>query len=288
MTDPPPWVAGALPGVVATGHRARWGFRHETWIVDADGRRRVLQRRVDGSDPTDDVSRLTRRLVRDAGLPTPEPERRDGSTPGSAVVVVELPFVDAQVAAELLDAPRGATTVGRLCGSIAVRLRSIDVRGVELVATWTSGARLRTAAEHWLTHLPAPARADTRRSVEQALTRASEMLDADTPGLAHGDLAPVNVLVRDGEVAAVLDLDRAQLAHPAYDAAWFAWVVSFHHPRVAGTACAAYTAAAGVPTGKDALGWLWPLLLLERLAEATDTGERAMWADRLVGRGRSI
>ena len=114
------------------------------------------------------------------------------------------------------------------------------------------------------------------------------MLDADTPGLAHGDLAPVNVLVRDGELAAVLDLDRAQLAHPAYDAAWFSWVVSFHHPRVAGTACAAYTAAAGVPTGKEALGWLWPLLLLERLAEATDTGERAMWADRLVGRGRSI
>ncbi len=270
-----------------TARRARWGFRHETWIVERnDGRRAVLQRRVDGSDPTRRGARVVRDLVRAAGVATPEPVRRAISAPGHAGIVVELPFIDAEVAAELLRTPSGAATVGRLCGSIAHRLGTIDVAGEALADTWTSGARLRAAVERWLALLPDPIPADTRAAVERALARASSMLDADpgAAGLAHGDLAPVNILVRDEHVAAVLDLERAQLAHPAYDAAWFAWVVTFHHPEVARAACSAYTAAAGVSTGEAALGWLWPLLLLERLSETTDD-ERASWADRLVGRG---
>jgi aminoglycoside phosphotransferase (APT) family kinase protein len=285
LDECPVWVLEAVRGGIVTARRARWGFRHETWIVERPGgERMVLQRRVDGSDPTLGRARIVRELVRAASVPTPEPVRRHVPTPGSSGLVVELPFVDAQVGAELLPVPHGAETVGRLCGSIAVRLGGIDVRGLRLADTWASGARLRTAAGRWLELLPASAPSGTRRSVEQAISRASVMLDADPPGLAHGDLAPVNVLVRDGDLAAVLDLDRAQIAHPAYDAAWFAWVVTFHHPRLADTACAAYTAAAGVPTGEEALGWLWSLLLLERLAEAADPRERSMWADRLVGR----
>ena len=189
------------------------------------------------------------------------------------------------MAAELLGTPRGAATVGRLCGSIALRLGAIDVADVELADTWASGRRLRAAVERWLAHLPEPVPAGSRVTVERALARASSTLDADAAVLAHGDLAPVNVLVRDEAVAAVLDLERAQLAHRAYDAAWFAWVVTFHHPEVAGAACAAYAAASGVPTGEAALGWLWPLLLVERMAEAAGGQERAMWAARLAGLG---
>jgi aminoglycoside phosphotransferase (APT) family kinase protein len=199
-------------------------------------------------------------------------------------MIVELPFVDALVATELLRTQRGAATVGRLCGSVAHRLGEIDVAGVDLADTWTSGPRLRAAVERWLALLPEPVPAGTRTTVEGSLARAAPMLGADTPWLAHGDLAPVNVLVQHEAVAAVLDLERAQLAHPAYDAAWFAWVVTFHHPEVAAAACAAYAAASGVPTGEAALGWLWPLLLLERTAEAAGDQQRAMWAGRLASR----
>jgi aminoglycoside phosphotransferase (APT) family kinase protein len=72
-----------------------------------------------------------------------------------------------------------------------------------------------------------------------SLRRAALEVETVLPRFAHGDLAPVNLLVRDGRVAAVLDLDRARLAHPLHDAAWFAWVVSFHHRDVAGAAWSA-------------------------------------------------
>ena len=84
-------------------------------------------------------------------------------------------------------------------------------------------------------------------------------------------------------MAAVLDLDRARLAHPLYVAAWFAWVVSFHHRDVAGAAWSAYAQAAGLgATSPAVLAWLWPLQLLDRLAEAPDAAERTLWAGRLA------
>ncbi len=109
------------------------------------------------------------------------------------------------------------------------------------------------------------------------------------PHFAHGDLAPVNLLVRDGRVAAVLDLDRARLAHPLYDAAWFAWVVAFHHGDVVEATWSAYAEAGRVDVRAPvALALLWPLQLAERLAEALDAGERAMWADRLATTGDDL
>jgi aminoglycoside phosphotransferase (APT) family kinase protein len=108
------------------------------------------------------------------------------------------------------------------------------------------------------------------------------------PRFAHGDLAPVNLLVQDGRVAAVLDLDGARLAHPLFDAAWLAWIISFHHGDVAEAAWGAYARAVGAGVRSPAaLAWLWPLQLLERLAEARGEDERATWADRLVAVPRS-
>jgi aminoglycoside phosphotransferase (APT) family kinase protein len=103
------------------------------------------------------------------------------------------------------------------------------------------------------------------------------------PLVVHGDLVPVNLLVADDRLTALLDLDRVQLAHPLYDAAWFAWVVSHYHADVAGVACDAYARASGVAVRPLArLAWLWPLQLLERLAEAQDGQERDAWAARLA------
>ncbi len=100
---------------------------------------------------------------------------------------------------------------------------------------------------------------------------------------AHGDLAPVNVLVRGTDVAAVLDLDRARLAHPLFDGAWFAWVVGHHHPDMARTAWRSFADVAGLPEREPrAFAWLQPLQLLERLATADAAADRARWAARLA------
>jgi len=277
----PGWLVDALGEPVASARPARWGFRHETWIAEgASGRTAVLQRRVDGSDPTEAGPRAVRERVRAAGLPVPEPVRTIRVAGG---VVVILPLVQGTVAAERLGTRLGAALVGRTCGEISDRLGRLDTSALSLPASWATGCELRAST---LTHLQTVGTSlslGTRRWLGLALDRAVPELDAATPQPVHGDLAPVNVLVRNARLVAVLDLDRVQMAHPLYDAAWFAWVVWFHHPDVADAACDAFALVAGRPSRPRAdLAWMWPLQLLERMAEAQTEPERAMWQGRLA------
>lgn len=240
--------------------RARWGFRHRTWIADTgDGHRLVVQRRADGSDPTTPAAVAVRQRVRDAGLLVPEPLRCSPDAGGAATVI--LPFIVGTVAADLLETDGGAMVAGRACGEVAARLAAIDPAGLGLPGTWSSGSALQAAVRAWVAALDPGPVDDTRAriggAIEHAVRRAAREVDASGPRFAHGDLAPVNVLVRDGRVAAVLDLDRARPAHPSYDAAWFA------------------------------LAWLWPPLLLERSAETLDDAERARWSERLAALARA-
>lgn len=280
--EPPPWVVEALGADVRSATRARWGFRHETWLVDRGGERLVVQRRVDGSDPTLPPHPAIRRMVRDAGLPVPEPVRV--RWPGDDVVVV-LPKVDGTVGAELLRDGRGAAIVGRACGWVAARLASID--------PGTMGLRSRPGADDLTGELAASAGVagfdglpgTLREPTARYLRQARPLLDATPLVVAHGDLAPVNILVRDDRVVAVLDLDRARLAHRDYDAAWFAWVVSTHHPELASEAWRGYADAAG-QSGRPGLSipdvaWLWRLQLLERVREAATDHERDRWLAHL-------
>jgi aminoglycoside phosphotransferase (APT) family kinase protein len=268
---PPPWVTAACDEPPRSARRARWGFRHESWIVELPERRRVVvQRRTDGTDPTTASARTVRERVRATGLAVPEPERVRGIA-GAPVVV--LPWIEGVVAADLLATRDGATAAGRACGEVAARLAAVDGSGLTPPDPDASADALREA-------LP---RGSSPSWVIDAILRAVDETRARGSRFAHGDLAPVNVLVADGRAVAVLDLDRARLAHPWYDAAWFGWVVSVHHPGVAEVAWAAFGAASGLGrTPIDALAWLWPLQLSERVAEARDDAERETWSGRLA------
>jgi aminoglycoside phosphotransferase (APT) family kinase protein len=276
----PTWVAAACDGALTAARRARWGFRHETWLVDlVDGRRVVIQQRADGSDPLAADARAVRGRVRATGIDVPEPvsvQRIDGA------VVAVLPFIEGVVAAAQLATDEGASSAGRACGEVATRLATVDPAGLRLSGTWDSGPALLAAVTGWAAGLdPAPA-GDARRRLSRVTERAAREIDAAGPCFAHGDLAPVNVLVADGRPAAVLDLDRARRAHPRYDAAWFAWVITFHHPGTATAAWRAFALAGPADEPVRAVSWLWPLLLLERVAEAVDDAERERWSQRLA------
>jgi Ser/Thr protein kinase RdoA (MazF antagonist) len=52
-------------------------------------------------------------------------------------------------------------------------------------------------------------------------------------GLSHGDFAPVNGLIDDGRVAAVIDLAEVARRHRLVDPAWWLLVVRHHHPDAA-------------------------------------------------------
>ena len=295
LDDIPAWLAAACGGEPYAAERARWGFRHETWLVTAvGGQRLVVQRRADGPSPASRGPALVRGFVRDAGLRVPEPA--DAGSDETGRLLVTMPLVVGTVAADLLGDAAGAERAGALCGSVAARLTLIDPAWIGAVAPswaglrgpWTSGERLLAETRVWLDAvagaLPAGAQPELLALAERAAAETAE----SGARFAHGDLAPVNVLAApapDGTIAAVLDLDRARLAHAGYDAAWFGWVLEHHHPETASAAMHGYAGACGAAVTPAAAAWLRPLVLLERLAEvdvATRPEEHDRWAARLA------
>lgn len=262
-----------------TGQRAAWGFVHDTWLLARGGRTLVAQRRADRSDPAGPRPRRVREAVRAAGVPVPEPTLV-GRDAGHAVVT--LPFLPGRPGPELLADDAGAERVGRLCGRLDARLAGVDPAGLGLSTAWASGEALRRAGGRWIGRCAGLLHVGEAEALAGRLEAGGRALDAAPARFAHGDLAPVNVLVLDDAVVAVLDLDHARLAHPLFDAAWFTWVVTHHHPGVARAAWRGYAAAAGLaPDLPEAFSWLQPVQLLERAAGARRPAERATWVGRL-------
>ena len=279
--DPiPRWALAACPGGVLAGARAPWGFTHETWILTPrTGPPIAVQRRRDRSDPTRPRARAIRAAVRATGVPVPEPARIDA---GGRRPVLVLPFVPGVPAASMLGSDAVAEAAGSLCGRVAATLAGTSLAGLHLGGAWTSGRALRAAGRTWAGRCSGLLAERSLRALDAVLEQAATEADAAPAAFAHGDLAPVNILVHAGRVAAVLDLDRARAAPPDYDAAWFLWVVGYHHPEVVAVAWAGYARGADLPPGlPPATAWLQPLQLLELASSSRDTEERSRWAARL-------
>jgi aminoglycoside phosphotransferase (APT) family kinase protein len=276
----PHWARAACPGDVVSGVRAAWGFTHETWIVTrASGAVVAVQRRRDRSDPTRPRARAVREALRAAGLPVPEPS---SAPPDGAHPVMVLPLMVGEPAAALLGAAGGAEEAGVLCAGVAAALARIAPDGLGLPGTWASGERLGAAGRTWVSRCAGSLHARSLRTIDSVLETAAAEADGASGRLVHGDLAPVNILVQHGRVSAILDLDRARVAHPLFDAAWFLWVVTHHHPHVAQAAWRGYARGARLPLQvPTAFAWLQPLQLLERAATAHSRPERDTWAARL-------
>jgi aminoglycoside phosphotransferase (APT) family kinase protein len=279
-TPIPCWARAACPDDVVSGVRAAWGFTHETWIVTrAGGRALAVQRRRDRSDPTRPGARAVREALRAAGLPVPEPS---SAPPDGAHAVMVLPLMVGEPAAALLGRAGGAEEAGVLCAGVAAQLAGIVPDGLGLPRTWASGRRLGAAGRTWVSRCAGSLHARSLRTIDTVLETAAAETDLASGRLVHGDLAPVNILVQHGRVTAILDLDRARVAHPLFDAAWFMWVVTHHHPQVAEAAWRGYARGARLPLRvPTAFAWLQPLQLLERAATAQSRSERDTWAARL-------
>jgi aminoglycoside phosphotransferase (APT) family kinase protein len=103
--------------------------------------------------------------------------------------------------------------------------------------------------------------------------------------VSHGDLAPVNLVVRDGALAGVLDLERMRLAPAAFDAAWFRYLVQLHHPERQQAVWPPFAAARDLPGTSDTtavLDDLAALACLELAATAPTSPARATWTLRFV------
>jgi len=193
-------------------------------------------------------------------------------------------FVDGRPGNELLGSDAEAAALGTIAGSIALAVARISPTGLRLGRLWADADRLGAAAETWMRSTTAELRPEAAKAGSALAARVPWLFAASPVAVAHGDLAPVNLLVRDGVLVALLDLERMRLAPAAFDVAWFRYVVRLHHPgRWAATGPALMAARDLADHDETArlLDDLAALACLERAAIGGGGSERRAWIERL-------
>jgi aminoglycoside phosphotransferase (APT) family kinase protein len=270
----PPWAA-TTRSVRVVGHAAEAWFVVQ-WSVGATAaERRAMGRRL----------RLGRDVARLAPW-LPVPEVLGGDSRGPRPFVVSR-FVPGIAGRELLGDDASAELVGSAAGLVARDIAGVPTAGLRLFRTWADPDRLGAAAGRWLEAARPVVDAIVARAVRGVVERLPDSFVGVRPVFAHGDLAPVNVLIRDGAVVALLDLERARLAHPLFDAAWWNWIIRYHHPARRPATSRAFLSAAGIDQSAGTLAQLNLLAVLQCLEvlAATPPGRgeaRREWANRVV------
>jgi aldose 1-epimerase len=176
-----------------------------------------------------------------------------------------------------------AVELGSAAGSVARSFAAVPIAGLRLDRTWAEAGSLAAVARRWLPR--AIELLDTARaaSLERVVSEIPAWFGEPRAGLAHGDLCPVNLVLEGATVVAVLDLERARIAHPLFDAAWWHWILRYHHPDVQEPAAAAFRAVAGIAEADlPILDQLAVIQCLEMAARAgVAPGARAEWGAKL-------
>ncbi len=226
--------------------------------------------------------RLGRRLRSSApGLPIPEVL---GGDPGAAVPFLVTRYVAGTAGNDRLADAEGASELGRLAGEAAATVAAVPGRGLRCSRRWADAGLLARAAAGWLREARPHLSSVEHVEIAAVVRRVPGLVGSTPPVLAHGDLAPVNLVIEGGRLAALLDLERMRLAPPLFDAAWFRLMIRHHHPERWREAGPAFLTATGV--GEDSgtgaiLDDLAVLACLERLAELPSRSpNRGTWARR--------
>ena len=173
----PAWLTALFPNTLSGAVPLPWGFTNESWQVTlVDGRRlavtRLVHPRAAGVIPAR-VAAMSPRLEA-AGLPAPVVVDGPSAWPPNVLITS---FIDGRPGSALLGNPRGARTVGRLCGVAWRRMGLVDTSGLSLPTRWADPGALSAAAVGWArraaTALTAP---------EQTYVRGSGRVDPTLAG----------------------------------------------------------------------------------------------------------
>jgi aminoglycoside phosphotransferase (APT) family kinase protein len=209
-----------------------------------------------------------------AGIPLPWV--RDFNMDGDPAWVIYdvLPGVPVPAAGEPGPGGPRFPQMARIMGELLAAFRRLPVASLELDQLWADPARLAASAAGWAQQL--------------SITNTDHYLDA-VPGLfagrpvvlAHGDFAPVNVLTDGANVTGLLDFEAVRLADPLFDAAWWAWSVSFSSPDALEEAWA-FLAGAGLDAAEPGLADRVRALQVLRMLEQLATGNLSPGIARIV------
>ncbi|HTE65101.1 MAG TPA: phosphotransferase [Candidatus Binatia bacterium] len=267
----PAWIGELLaPAQVSEASRLGWGFRNESWKVVLAGGQEIAVTRLADAEAASSISTLTRLVgarLRAAGVPTPAVIETGGATT-APIMLTE--FVAGTAGAALLDEPGGSGVVGSVLGATWRRLAAVNPAGLPISSTWAAADVLVASSVERLDRAAPRLAGPERRQVAAAIDSAGVLLAGRPPGFVHGDLVPVNIVVRDRALAALLDFEFARIADPLLDAAWFDCILAFHHPADEPIAWRAFVASAGLDDREPATHDLLRVLPIVRLLELLD------------------
>lgn len=246
-------IAGAP---VLAAERCGWGFENETLLATLAGGRRVIIQRLAPRAALGRALRLAQQLparLARVGIRSPQQLAADAAaTPPFAV----REYLPGDPGATLMGALPGARVVARAMGALLPLLAGLPTDGLDLDKTWAAPAPLMHAAKLWLGRCQAHLDAAEIAIVAGTIAELPAHFAERPAVFAHGDFCPVNVLVERRDAASLdaglavvglIDLEFTRLADALFDAAWWGWVVRFHHYERWLAAWPELLAAAGLP-----------------------------------------
>ena len=217
----------------------------------------------------------------------PTAEVLDGNARAVVPFMVST-YVPGESGVSLLGGDDEATILlGRRMGALARDLRLVPTTGLRLPKTWADDSRLAAAARRWMGRAADLLEPTAMAAIDRLIERLPLVFAGRHATFAHGDLAPVNVLLRAGVLVALLDLERARIAHPLFDAAWFRLIVRTHHPERWRILQPTFLRAAGIAESPDVWATLDLLAVLQCLESIdglprSQAPFRSEWASRAL------
>jgi aminoglycoside phosphotransferase (APT) family kinase protein len=280
-------AVGARVDTVTTS----FGDASSTWhLVLGDGRA-VAARRIDHPDGGIAAHRLVTITNRLAEHHIPVAAPATAHKIGDSWWLL-TPWIEGRSGRDDLAAPDTAVRLAKSMGELAARLREIPPGAVgtspAAVGAFAGDGLRSSVISRWkaaLGEVEAGLPVHAQNVIRTRLAQLSTIGDWD-PVVAHGDFAPVNVVLDDaGHIAALLDLDRVGPGPPETDVAWWGWVVRHHHPEVWWASMPTFLEAAGADTesvARERRAALVLAALTWATARGSDAGNQGPWLARLV------
>jgi aminoglycoside phosphotransferase (APT) family kinase protein len=293
---------------VVAAELCRWGFENRTVIATLEDDRRLVVQRINSRAAAGHKLHLARVLpdrLAAVGVRAPRLLSADAAAEPPYAVREYLP---GESAASLMGTVAGAIQVARAMGALLPQLALVEIAGAGLSHAWASPTSLTRMAQQQLDRCRPLLDGPTSATLEATIAEVPSHF-ADRPAaFAHGDFCPVNALLEIGDwrletrdvilqspisnlpppsVIGLLDLEFARIADPLFDAAWWGWVVRYHHPERWLHAWPQLLAAAGIADNTETavrIRVIQRLRCLEMIdyCATTRTHEVAkMWVGRL-------
>jgi aminoglycoside phosphotransferase (APT) family kinase protein len=274
---------------VVAAERCGWGFENHTAIAMlADGRRLVVQRiasRTQASRKLQLAHTLPACLAA-VGIRAPRQLAANADADPPYAVREYLP---GEPGATRMSTIEGATQIARAMGALLPRLATVVTANLELDTSWANPISLAKQSYEQLARCRTLLGAPIVAALEATIAELPAHFAGRPAVFAHGDFCPVNVLIQRSnvEVVGLLDLEFARIADPLFDAAWWGWVVRYHHHERWVAAWPHLLAAAGIAPGAAttarvlALQRLRCLEMVDYHAHERTPEAVAMWIERL-------